>query len=302
MSRAARARGSARGATDHEGRWLQRAVFLGPGLAWWVLLFVVPVGLILLYSFFTRGPFGGVEYEFTLRNFERAVDPLFVRVLWTSIQIAALTTLLALLIGYPAAYFIATRPPRSRLPLLVLIVLPFWTNLLIRTYAWIVLLNREGLINRTLSWMGLIDEPLTLINTRFAIVVGLLYVYLPLMVLPLFSAIERLGTSAREAAEDLGAGPIRTFFRVTFPLTLPGVMAGCIFVFVPSLGNFIVPDLLGGGKTIMIGNLIQQQFFQARDWPFGAALSLSVLAITTVLLLVQARVLTRERRLVGRGA
>ena len=302
MSRAARAADRARGATDREGRWLQRVIFLGPGLAWWVLLFLVPVGLILLYGFFQRGPFGGVEYDFTLRNFERALDPLFVRVLWTSIQIALLTTLLALLIGYPAAYFIATRPGRSRLPLLVLIVLPFWTNLLIRTYAWIVLLNREGLVNRGLASMGLIDEPLTLLNTRPAIVIGLLYAYLPLMVLPLFAAIERLGTSPREAAEDLGAGPVRTFFRVTLPLTLPGVMAGSIFVFVPSLGNFIVPDLLGGGKTIMVGNLIQQQFFQARDWPFGAALSISVLAVTTVLLLVQARVLTRERRLVTRGA
>jgi spermidine/putrescine transport system permease protein len=299
---AARARERASRATDREGRWLSRAIFLGPGLAWWVLLFLVPVGLILLYSFFQRGPFGGVEYEFTLRNFERAREPLFVRVLWTSIQIALLTTALALLIGYPAAYFIATRPPRSRLPLLVLIVLPFWTNLLIRTYAWIVLLNREGLVNRGLEATGLIGEPLTLLNTRLAIVIGLLYAYLPLMVLPLFAAIERLGASPREAAEDLGAGAIRTFFRVTLPLTLPGVMAGCIFVFVPSLGNFIVPDLLGGGKTIMVGNLIQQQFFQARDWPFGAALSISVLAVTTVLLLVQARVLTRERRLVGRGA
>ena len=277
-------------------------LFLGPGLAWWLLLFAVPVVLILLYSFFTRGPFGGVRYEFTLRNFERALDPLFLRVLWTSLQIAFLTTALALLVGYPAAYFIATRSSRSRLPLLVLIILPFWTNLLIRTYAWIVLLSREGLVNQTLTGTGLIDEPLTLMNTRFAIVIGLLYVYLPLMILPLFASIERLGRSPREAAEDLGAGPVRSFLRVTFPLTLPGVMAGCIFVFVPSLGNFIVPDLLGGGKTIMVGNLIQSQFFQARDWPFGAALSISVLVVTTVLLLVQARVLTRERRLLARGA
>lgn len=277
-------------------------VFLGPGLLSWLLLFAVPVGLILVYSFFTRGAFGGVEYVFTLRNFDRALDPLFVRVLWTSLQIALLTTALALLIGYPAAYFIATRPVRMRLPLLVLVLLPFWTNLLIRTYAWMVLLNRRGLVNQALTATGLVDEPLTLLNTRGAIVVGLLYIYLPLMILPVFSSIERLGPSSREAAEDLGAGPVRSFLRVTLPLTLPGVMAGSIFVFVPALGNFIVPDLLGGGKTIMVGNLIQAQFFQARDWPFGAALSISVLLVTTVLLLVQARVLTRERRLVARGA
>jgi spermidine/putrescine transport system permease protein len=296
-----RGRRRTRGADDPGGRWLPRLLFLGPGVAWWVLLFAIPVALILLYSLFTRGPFGGVEYRFTLRNFERALDPLFVRVLWGSLQTAFIATAAALLIGYPAAYFIATRPARWRLPLLVLIILPFWTNLLIRTYAWIVLLNREGLVNRTLTGVGLIDEPLTLLNTRLAIVIGLLYLYLPLMVLPLFAAIERLGRSPREAAEDLGAGPVRSFVRVTFPLTLPGVMAGCIFVFVPSLGNFIVPDLLGGGKAIMVGNLIQAQFFQARDWPFGAALSISVLAVTMVLLLVQARVLTRERRLAARG-
>jgi spermidine/putrescine transport system permease protein len=268
----------------------------------WALLFGVPVGLILLYSFFTRGPFGGVEYRFTLRNFERALDPVFVRVLWGSLQIATVTTIVALLIGYPAAYFIATRSPRWRLPLLVLVVLPFWTNLLIRTYAWMVLLNREGLVNRLLIGAGILERPLTLLGTRFAIVLGLLYVYLPLMIIPLFSAIERLGPAPRQAAADLGAGPVRAFLRVTLPLTLPGVMAGCVFVFVPSLGNFVVPDLLGGGKTIMVGNLIQSQFFQARDWPFGAALSISVLAATTLLLLLQARVLTRERRLVARGA
>lgn len=295
--RRARRRGEA-----GDRRWPSRVIFLGPGVITWTLLFALPVGLILVYSFFTRGPFGGVEYRLTLRNFERAMDPLFVGVLWSSIQIAAITTALAVLVGYPAAYFIATRSPRWRLPLLVLVVLPFWTNLLIRTYAWIVLLNREGLINRTLEGLGILDRPLPFLGTRFAIVVGLLYVYLPLMILPLFSAIERLGLAPRQAAADLGASPACAFLRVTLPLTLPGVMAGCVFVFVPSLGNFIVPDLLGGGKSIMVGNLIQTQFFQARDWPFGAVLSISVLVVTTVLLLVQARVLTRERRLVARGA
>jgi spermidine/putrescine transport system permease protein len=157
-------------------------------------------------------------------------------------------------------------------------------------------------VNRLLVGGGVLDGPLPLLGTRLAIVLGLLYVYLPLMILPLFSAIERLGPASRQAAEDLGASPVRAFLRVTLPLTLPGVMAGCVFVFVPSLGNFVVPDLLGGGKTIMVGNLIQSQFFQARDWPFGAALSISVLAVTMVLLAVQARVLTRERRLVARGA
>ncbi len=294
-------KGARRGRATGTG-WPSRALFLGPGLLAWTLLFAAPVGLILVSSFLSRGTFGGIEYRFTLDNFARALDPLYVRVLWSSIRIAALTTGVALLVGYPAAYFIATRPARWRLPLLVLVVLPFWTNLLIRTYAWIVLLNREGLVNRALVGLGLTERPIALLGTRVAIVLGLLYAYLPLMILPLFSAIERLGVAPRQAAADLGASPAGAFLRVTLPLTLPGVMAGCVFVFVPTLGNFIVPDLLGGGKAIMVGNLIQSQFFQARDWPFGAALSISVLAVTVVLLVVQARVLTRERRLAARAA
>jgi len=271
-------------------------------LGYWLILFVVPVGLILAYSFFRRSPTGGVDYTFTLDNYVRAADPLFVKVLVFSVRTALLTTLISLVVGYAVAYFIATRPQRWRTPMLVLVVLPFWTNLLIRTFAWIVLLNNEGLVNRILRGLGAIDGSLPLLNNQFAIVVGLVYAYLPLMILPLYASIERLGRSAREAAADLGAGPVRGFFRVTFPMTLPGVMAGCIFVFVPSLGNFIVPDLLGGGKKIMMGNLIQQQFFQARDWPFGATLALSVLAITMVLLIAQAWILNREKRLIAHGA
>lgn len=262
------------------------------------MLFAVPVGLILTYSFFRRSSVGGIDYTFTLDNYARAIDPLFLSVVWFSIRTALLTTAIALVLGYTVAYFIATRPEHWRLPLLVLVILPFWTNLLIRTYAWIVLLNNEGLINRTLRGLGLIEGSLPLLNNEFAIVVGLLYAYLPLMVLPLYASIERLGPSPRQAAADLGAGPVASFFRVTFPLTLPGIMAGCIFVFVPSLANFIVPDLLGGGKRVMIGNVIQSQFFQARDWPFGATLAVSVIAITMILLAAQAWVLGRERRLV----
>lgn len=281
---------------------MHRGLFLGPGVAYWAVLFLIPVGLVLVYSFFERTPTGGVEYSFTFDNYARAVDPLFLDVLWFSLRTAFVTTAIALVLGYLVAYFIATRPERWRLPLLVLVVLPFWTNLLIRTYAWIVLLGNEGLINRTLRGLGLIDGALPLLNSEFAIVVGLLYAYLPLMILPLYASIERLGRPPREAAADLGAGPVAGFLRVTFPLTLPGVVAGCIFVFVPSLGNFVVPDLLGGGKEIMVGNLIQSQFFQARDWPFGATLALSVIAITVLLLLGQAWILNREKRLAARAA
>jgi spermidine/putrescine transport system permease protein len=209
---------------------------------------------------------------------------------------AAIATVTALLVGYPVAYFVATRPRRWRTPLLILVILPFWTSFLIRTYAWIVLLNREGLINRPLLNAGIIGEPLPLLNNEFAIVLGLVYIYLPLMVLPLYASLERINPELREAARDLGASPLRTFLTVTLPLSSTGIAAGAIFVFVPSLGNFIVPELLGGGRHPMIGNLIQGQFLRARDWPFGAALAAGLIAITIGLLLLQAWLLMRERR------
>lgn len=274
-----------------------RFILLGPALGWWAIFLVLPVGLVIAYSFFQRGTYGGVVLTFTLDNFVRLVDPLYLRVLLFSLRVAVITTVIALLIGYPAAYFIATLPQRWRTPVLVLVILPFWTSLLIRTYAWIVLLNGEGLINRGLESLGLIRDPLPLLYNEFAIVLGLVYGYLPLMILPIYSSIERLPPELREASSDLGANPLRTFFRVTLPLTVPGLAAGCIFVFVPSLGNFIVPDLLGGGLSIMVGNLIQGQFLKARDWPFGAALSLALIALMGMLLFVQAWLQDRDRRL-----
>lgn len=274
----------------------RRLLLLGPALGWWAVFLVVPVGLILGYAFLERGQFGGVVPVPTLDNLVRAADPLYVRVLWFSIRMALAATVIALLIGYPAAYVIATLPPRWRTPILVLTVLPFWTSLLIRTYAWIVLLNNEGLINRGLAGLGLIDAPLPLLNNEFAIVLGLVYGYLPLMILPIYASIERLNPELREASADLGGGPFRTFLRVTLPLTLPGIGAGCIFVFVPSLGNFIVPDLLGGGLTSMVGNLIQQQFLRARDWPFGAALSLALIGLMGLLLFMYSWLVGRQRR------
>jgi len=274
----------------------RRLLLLGPALGWWAVFLLVPVGLVIAYSVFQRGTYGGVVPTFTLDNFARAVDPLYLRVLLFSLRVAVIATVIALLIGYPAAYLIATLPRRWRTPVLVLVMLPFWTSLLIRTYAWIVLLNREGLINRGLESLGFINEPLPLLYNEFAIVLGLVYGYLPLMILPIYSSIERLQPDLREASADLGGNPLRTFLRVTLPLTLPGLAAGCIFVFVPSLGNFIVPDLLGGGLSIMVGNLIQAQFLKARDWPFGAVLSLALIAMMGVLLFLQAWLQDRDRR------
>jgi spermidine/putrescine transport system permease protein len=276
-------------------KWVPRGALLGPGVTYWALLFVAPIGLLLAYSFLQRGPFGGVVYTFTFTNYARALDPLFIRVLLISVRIAGTATIVALLVGYPAALFISRVSPRWRVPLLFLVILPFWTSFLIRTYAWIVLLAPVGLINRLLIATGVIDSPLSLLYNEFAIVVGLVYSYIPLMILPLFASLERLGSAPQEAAADLYASPFRVFRTVTVPLTMPGIVAGCIFVFVPSLGNFIVPELLGGGRKVMIGNVIQQQFLQARDWPFGAVLAIVLIVIMLILLGLQAQILRRQQ-------
>ena len=248
---------------------------------------MLPVGLVLAYSFFQRGTYGGVVYDWTFDNYRRAFDPLYLSVLWFSLRVAVEATVISLLIGYPVALFVATRPARLRTVLLVLIILPFWTSLLIRTYAWIVLLNDAGLINRVLRGSGLVDEPVRLLYNEFAIVIGMVSTYLPLMVLPIYAALERLGPELAEASADLGANAWKRLWTVMVPLTLPGIAAGCIFVFVPTLGNFLIPDLLGGGRRQMVGNLIQGQFLKARDWPFGATLAVSLIAMLLALVLVQ---------------
>ncbi|MCF6467100.1 ABC transporter permease [Nonomuraea sp. MG754425] len=247
---------------------------------------LVPLALVFSYTVFQRGRFGGVVYEFTTENFERLFDPLYLSVVLDSLKIAALTTLIALLVGYPTAYLIAQLPKKWKTLALVAVVLPFWTNFIIRVYAWTILLSGPGLVNSALAKIGL--GPLELLYNQGTIVAGLLYSYLPLMVLPLYAAIERLDPQLREASANLGASGFATFRKVTLPLTVPGVLTGCLFVFVPSFGNFVIPEMLGGNKSIMVGNLIRNQFLAARDWPFGATLSLALIAVLVVLLIVQA--------------
>lgn len=280
-----------RPASRARGRRLGAFVFLTPGLTYLLVLMLVPLALVLSYTVFQRGRFGGVVYEFTTENFGRLLDPLYFDVVVQSLKIAVLTTVIALLIGYPTAYLIAQLPRKWKTIALVAVVLPFWTNFIIRVYAWIILLSGPGLINSALNVFGI--EPLELLYNDGAIVTGLLYSYLPLMVLPLYAAIERLDPQLREASANLGASAFTTFRKVTLPLTLPGVLTGSMFVFVPSLGNFVIPELLGGSKSIMVGNLIRQQFLTARDWPFGSTLALAVIAVLIVLLMIQAWVTRR---------
>ena len=260
-----------------------------PAIAWLVVFMVLPCALILVYAFFERGMFGGIEYNFTLDNFKRVVDPLYAKIFLNSARIALTATLFAIMIGYPAACAIARAPQRWQPILLFFAVLPFWSNYLIRTYAWIVLLNREGLFNNLLRWLGYTGEPLSMLYTEGAVITGLVYNYLPFVILAIYSTLSRLNPELMEASRDLGAGAIRTFVRVTLPLTLPGVAAGGVFVFVLSIGNFVTPALLGGGRFQMIGNLVYDQFLTANDWPFGAALGMALIAVMIVLLMIQAR-------------
>ena len=237
------------------------------------LFFVVPLTLVLAVSFASRGTYGGIEWTGTLANYTSIADPLYLRIFWRSLLIALLTTVVCLLLGFPLAYLIARAPKRWQGVLLLLIVIPFWTNFLIRTYAWMFILRTEGLLNTVLMALGIVDQPINLLFTDTAVIIGLVYGYLPFMVLPLYAALERLDPSVIEAAWDLYAGPRQVFTRVILPLAKPGVVAGCLLVFIPTLGAYVTPDLLGGAKTMMIGNLIQQQYLVVRDWPFGSALS-----------------------------
>ena len=260
---------------------------MAPGLFWLTVLMVIPCLLIFVLIFFERGAYGGIDWSIlTLDNIRRAFDPLYATILWDSFRIASLATNMALLIGYPAAYAISKAPPHLQTTLLFLAILPFWTNYLIRTYAWIVLLNPAGLINSSLKALGL--SPLPLLYNEFAVVLGLVYSYTPFVILAIYSALQRLDPTYAEASRDLGATAPQTFWRITLPLTAPGVAAGAVFVFVLSIGNFITPDLLGGGKFQMAGNLIYDQFLTARDWPFGATLSAILIALMLILLFVQA--------------
>jgi spermidine/putrescine transport system permease protein len=260
-----------------------------PGLLWLGGLMVVPCLLIFVLAFFERGTYGGVEWSApTLDNFRRAFDPLYATIMWDSARIAFTVTASALLIGYPAAYAISKVPEKWQTSLLFLAILPFWTNYLIRTYAWIVLLNPAGLINTALISSGAITQPLPLLYNEFAVVLGLVYNYTPFVILAIYSSLQRLDPSYAEASRDLGAGGWTTFWRITLPLTAAGVAAGAVFVFVLSIGNFITPDLLGGGKLQMAGNLIYDQFLTARDWPFGATLSAILIALMMILLFTQA--------------
>jgi spermidine/putrescine transport system permease protein len=250
-------------------------LLLTPLIVWAAAFVVAPAVIMLVYSFAKRGTLGGVVLDFTLENYAGVGD--YMSIVVRSIEYAALTTLICLISGYPVAYLIGRADERWRNLLLMAVMVPFWTSFLIRTYAWVTILKSEGLLNSLLMQLQLIAEPLEMLYTPGAVVIGLVYTFLPFMILPIYTSVEKLEGALIEAALDLGAGPVRAFSRVIVPLTSPGIAAGVLLVFVPALGIYAVNDILGGGRVDMIGNIIENQFKTARNWPFGAALGTTLL-------------------------
>jgi spermidine/putrescine transport system permease protein len=257
-----------------QGGWL-----LAPSLIWMGLFFFLPLLIVFLISFASRGTYGGVEWTFTLVNYRDLADPLYLWIYLRSCALALATTGLCLCLGFPLAYYIARAPARWQGIWLMLVLIPFWTNFLVRTYAWMNLLRADGWVNSLFMRAGLASGPIEILYTDAAVLIGLVYGYLPFMVLPLYAAIERLDRSLIEAARDLYAPGWAVFTRVIVPLAKPGIVAGCLLVFIPSLGAYITPDLLGGARSMMIGNFIQHEYLVVRDWPLGSAASFVLMAM-----------------------
>ena len=272
-------------------------LLLSPGLLWLVLFFTLPLLIILIYSFMTNGPRGNIVWQFTLEQYTTLFTrSVYVNAYLRSIWVSVLTTLACLLLGYPLALFIVRQPARWRTPLLFLILIPFWTNFLVRIYAWQIILSNNGLINSALSSLGL--PQLNLLNTEGATLLGLVYGELPFMVLPLYAAIDRFDFTLLEAAADLGASRWRGFLRVMLPMTMPGIAAGSVLVFIPTLGQFVVSELLGGAKVDYLGNLIQRLFLRSNppNWPLGSAMAMAMMLVLLVLILLYFRTTSEEDR------
>ena len=257
-------------------------VLLSPPLFWLLFFFVIPVAIVLTFGFAKSNAQGTLLPQFTLEHYRNAVDPLYFKLVWRSLYYAGLSTFLTLLLAFPAAYFIAFSPPQRQKLLLFLVFHPLWTNLLVRLYAFIIILSDGGLVNQALQAFSVIHEPVQLLNTPFSVVVGFVYWNLPFMIPPIYTALDRMNVSLLEASMDLGANRFTTFRNIILPQAMPGIAAGITLCFIPTLGCFIIPDILGGADTMMIGNLIASQFQQGRNWPFGSALSTMLMLIVMI--------------------
>lgn len=265
-----------------ESKVAQGLALIAPANLYLFIFTIIPLLLVGVLSFLSRGAYGDVQFVFNLENYTRLLDTLYGKILLYSLGVGILTTIMCILIGYPLAYYIARAPAKQRSLLLFLVLVPFWTNFIIRMYAWIMILRAGGFLDDFLQWAHIAKEPLHLLYTPTAVMIGMIYEFLPFMVLPLYTSLEKIENSVLEAAADLGAPPARAFLRVTLPLSVPGMIAGTILTFIPAMGMFVIPDLMGGAKTILIGNVIRNQFLTARDWPFGAAASMILMVLTMI--------------------
>jgi spermidine/putrescine transport system permease protein len=278
---------------------MQLVGLLGLPTLFLLVFFLCPLLIMLIYSVLTPGLYGGVDWTFSHLNFGRILgwadtrydrfDPVYIAIFLRSLKLAALTVLASLVISYPAAFWISRMRPGLRDFAIFLVTLPFFVSLIVRLFAWVLILRPTGFLNQGLMSAGLTSEPIEFLYTDFAVILGMTYVFIPFMFLPLYGSIEKLDMAQIEASADLGATRLQTFFKVVLPATLPGIVGGSIITFIPALGNFIVPSVLGGAKVLMIGNLIEQQFLSARNWPFGSALAMMVMAAVLCLLVVQLR-------------
>lgn len=281
-------------------------VLLAPVTLFLGVFFLLPLCIIALFSLLSPGLYGGVEWSFYHWNYGRIFgwadgineifEPIYLQILWRSLSFAGLTVVLTLILCYPVAFWVSRLNDRWRLVFLFLITLPFFCSLIVRLYAWLLILKPTGLLNTILLWTGLISEPLEILYNPAAVVLGMVYVMIPFMFLPLYAAVDNLDRAQVEASMDLGANRIQTFLKVILPQTLPGILGGAVIVFIPSVGNFVVPDVLGGAKGLMIGNLVEQQFLSSRNWPFGSALSMIIMGVVLTVLMVS---VTRARKVSG---
>lgn len=253
-------------------------------LLWTAVIVAVPLLYVLCMSFLQKSPDWGVTAQFSTAAYQKLLDPTYLRVFGRSLWLALLTTLLTLLIGYPFSYFTSRLPQKRRNLVLLLVIVPFWTNSLVRIYGWMILLRSQGVINNALMALGLIEKPLKMLYNFGAVLTGMTYALLPFMILSVYHAIEKIDPALCEAARDLGAGRWKAFWTITVPMSRAGIMAGCVLVFVPSVGLFFISDLLGGAKTMLLGNLIKNELFTARNWPLAAALSVAMMAMTLAIL------------------
>ncbi len=273
---------------------LPAPLLLAPAAAWYLAFFVVPIGFIAVFSFLTSADFGGISYQTSLENYQRlAQSTVFLKVFGNTIWMAAGGTVLCMVIAFPLAYFLATRAGRWKNLLLVLLIVPFWTSSLTRTYAWLILLGDHGPLAALLNQAHLINGDLNFLYTYNAILLGVTYNYLPLMIFPLYVSLERLDKRLLEAAKDLGAGRWRTFRRVTLPMTMPGIVIGCLLVFIPLMGEYLVPSILGGARSFILGNLNGGEFISSHDGAFGSALAMAVIVILLVLIAIYFRAARR---------